>query len=103
MTRSQPWFPIAFRIAAAVLGGYVFAWGFTALLVALNLSAGGDYGQGVTLAYLLAFLVYLGAFLWAFAAASLARAWLLLGGGGSAMTALAWWLAQTVGLPNAGA
>jgi len=81
---------IASRIAASLLGGYAFVWGFTVLVIALGVAAGMDYGEARTLAYLLAFLVFLAAFLWTFAAQSLARVWSTLAGGGIAMTAIAW-------------
>jgi len=74
------------RIAAAVLGGYIFVWGVVALSIA-SLAAGGmDYDQAWTLAMLLAFLVYLLVFIWAFAARRLAIVWVVLLGGGAAMT-----------------
>ena len=86
---------IAARIAAAVLGGWVFVWGFVTLGIALLLRAGMPYDDARTLMYLLAFLVYLGAFCWAFATRGALRASVVLGGGGAAMTALAWWLAPS--------
>jgi hypothetical protein len=100
MAHTQHWLPIASRVAAALVGGYVFAWGFSSLVVALNLAAGGDFDEGVTLAYLLVFLVYLGTLLWAFGTSSLTRVWLLLAGGGAAMTGTAWALTQALGLPH---
>jgi hypothetical protein len=96
MAHAQHWLPLSSRIGAALLGGYVFAWGFTSLVVAVNLVANGDYDEGLTLAYMLSFLVFLVAFLWAFAAASLTRVWIILAGGGAAMTAAAWALTQTL-------
>lgn len=89
MTRTLHWSTIASRVAASLLGAYVFVWGFTALAIALGMAGGNDYEEAQMLAYLLAFLVYLCAFLWAFAAASLVRVWLTLAGGGVAMTAAA--------------
>ena len=86
---------IAARIAAAVLGGWVFVWGFVTLGIALLLRAGMPYDDARTLMYLLAFLVYLSAFCWAFATRGALSAWAVLGGGGAAMTALAWWLAPS--------
>jgi hypothetical protein len=83
------------RIAAAVFGGYAFVWGFTTLLIALALVAGLPYGDAQTTAYLLAFLVFLGAFLWAFSVRRVLVAWLVLGGGGLAMTLLSWGLTRT--------
>ena len=45
---------------------------------------------------LLAFLIFLPLFLWAFAAASLARVWEVLGGGAMLMTAAAWGLLRVL-------
>jgi hypothetical protein len=78
------------RIAAGVFGGYAFIWGFTTLTIALALAARLSYGEAQTTAYLLAFLLFLGAFLWAFTAKRLALVWAVLGGGGALMTAIAW-------------
>lgn len=83
------------RIAASLLGGYMFVWAFTVLVIALGLTAGVDYDEAQTLAYLLAFLVFLGAFLWAYAASSLMRVWLVLAGGGALMTGAAWLLMRS--------
>jgi hypothetical protein len=85
---------IAARIAASVFGGYAFCWGIVTLGIALLLIAGMPYGEAQTLLYLLAFLVFLVAFCWSFAAASLARVWTVLAGGGAAMTAVAWVLSR---------
>jgi hypothetical protein len=82
------------RIAAALLGGYAFVWGFTTLTIVVGLAMGARYGDAQTTAYLLAFLVFLTAFLWAFASRSLTRSWMLLAGGGALMTGLASWLAS---------
>jgi hypothetical protein len=95
MAKALPWFPVLSRVMAALAGGYAFAWGFTSLVIALGLAQGVDYDEARKLAYLLAFLVYLAVFLWAFSAQSLLRVWLVLAGGGAAMTAAAWWLAQS--------
>ncbi len=85
----QHWLPLTSRIAAALIGGYAFTWGFTSLVVAGNLATGGDYDEGLLLAYLLAFLIFLGAFLFAFSAKRLALVWFVLAGGALAMTVLA--------------
>jgi hypothetical protein len=85
---------IASRIAASLLGGYVFVWGFTVLTIVLALAAGMDYDDARTLTYLLAFLVFLTAFCWTYAAQSLTRVWTVLAGGGGAMTALAWFMTR---------
>ncbi|MBL8267177.1 hypothetical protein [Steroidobacter sp.] len=84
------------RVAASLLGSWVFVWGSTTLGIALALSAGASYHEASELAYLLAFLLFLVMFCWAFAAASLWRVWLVLGGGGAVMSLLGWLLARTV-------
>jgi hypothetical protein len=87
---------VAARVAASLLGGWAFTWGFVALGVTLLVAAGMPYGEAQTLLYLLAFLVFLGLFLWSYAAASVRRVWFVLAGGGAAMTAAAWLLAQAL-------
>lgn len=87
---------IVSRIAAGLLGGYVFVWGFTTLFIMLAIAAGMTYGDAQTLAYLLAFLVFLTVFCWAFAAASLGRVWVVLAGGGGLMTGAAWLLSRAL-------
>ncbi len=81
---------ISARVAAGIIGGWAFVWGFVTLGIATLPGAGLSYEDARTLAYLLAFLVYLVVFCWAFAAASVTRVWLVLAGGGAAMTGLAW-------------
>ena len=77
------------RIAAALLGGYAFTWGFIALGLALLFAAGMDFHDAEHLAAILGFLVFLTVFLWAFAGRSLARVWGVLAGGGLLMAAAA--------------
>jgi hypothetical protein len=86
---------IAARVAAGVLGGYTFVWGCATLGIALLLYVGMPYGDARTLVFLLAFVVLLIVFCWAFVAASLIRVWLVLAGGGAVMTGLAWLLTRT--------
>jgi len=84
-TRTQ----VVLRIAAALLGGYAFTWGFIALGMASLFAAGMPFHDAEHLTGILAFLVFLGVFLWAFAAHSLSRVWLVLAGGGVLMAATA--------------
>jgi hypothetical protein len=84
------------RVGASLLGGYAFVWGFTTFGIVLLMLAGMEYGEAQTLAYLLAFLVFLAVFCWTYAAASVARVWLVLAGGGAVMTGAAWALARWV-------
>jgi hypothetical protein len=84
------------RIAAALLGGYAFTWGFTALGIAGLVTLGVDFHEAEKGVLLLAFLVFLGLFLWAFAATSVLRVWGLLGGGAVLMTTAAWALQRAL-------
>lgn len=77
------------RLALALLGGYAFTWGFVTLGMVALAALGVDLHTAETALLLLAFLVFLSLFLWAFAAASLVRVWAVLGGGALLMTAAA--------------
>ncbi len=81
---------VALRIAAGMLGGYAFTWGFIALAIGLLFAADLDFHDAEALGYIVGFIVFLVVFLWAFAARSLASVWLVLAGGGAAMTGAAW-------------
>jgi hypothetical protein len=85
---------VASRVSASLLGAYVFVSGFISLGTALGVVAGMPYGDAHTLLQLLAFLVFLAGFCWAFTARSVLRVWLTFGGGGALMTLGAWWLAE---------
>lgn len=87
---------IASRVAASLLGGYAFVWGFVSLGITLLVAAGMPYQEAQPLLFLLAFLVLLGLFCWAWSAASATRVWLVLAGGGAAMTAAAWLLSRAM-------
>lgn len=73
------------RTAAALLGGYAFIWGFVTLGIAALVAGGMSYDQAWMLVMMLAFLVFLGVFLWAFVARSAWRVWGVLAGGGAVM------------------
>lgn len=81
---------IASRIGAALLGSYCFVWGFVTLVAVLGTAGGMSFGDAQTLAYLLAFLVFLISFCWAFAARSVVRVWLVLLAGAAAMSGTGW-------------
>jgi len=87
---------IVSRIAAGVLGGYAFTWGFIALGIGLLFSAQMEFHDAEALGYILGFIVFLVAFLWAFSAASLRRVWLVLAGGGALMTGAAWLVQRAI-------
>lgn len=84
------------RIAASLVGGYAFTWGFTALGIAGLVALGVDFHEAETGVLLVAFLVFLSIFLWAFATASVLRVWVLLGGGGLLLTTAAWALQRAL-------
>lgn len=80
------------RIGAGLLGSWVWTWGFAALGITSLVAIGQPYAEAHMAVMLLAFLVFLAAFCWAFAARNLARVWFTLIGGGAAMTGLGWML-----------
>ena len=84
------------RIALGVLGGWAFVWGFVTLGTVLLVGAGVGYHEALNAAYLLAFLLYLTVFCWAFVTRDLPRAWLILAGGAALMTSAAWLLRDIV-------
>ena len=81
---------IALRIAAGMLGGYAFTWGFIALAITSLFAARLDFHDAETLGTILGFVVFLVVFLWAFAARSVLRVWGGLAGGGALMAGAAW-------------
>jgi hypothetical protein len=85
---------VSSRVSASLLGAYLFVWGFISLGTALGVVAGMPYGDAHTSFQLLAFLVFLAGFCWAFTARSVLRVWLTFGGGGALMTFGARWLAE---------
>lgn len=87
-TRAQ----ILSRIAASLLGGWAFVWGFVTMTITGQVALGQPYGEAHTAAMLLAFVVFLFVFCWSFAAASLVRVWAVLVGGALLMTGAAWLL-----------
>lgn len=90
-TSSSPFssLPVVNRIAAAILGGYAFTWGFMAVGTALLYAVGMAFHDAESLSAIVGFLVYLILFLWAFAAPRLLRVWLVLVGSGAVMAVTA--------------
>ena len=64
---------IAARVTAGIFGAYAFTWGFAAAGVAALTGLGVAYHDAEMGVLMLAFLVFLGLFLWSFAAVSIAR------------------------------
>ena len=95
----RPWrraAAIASRVAAALAGGWLFAAGFVVLCIALGRCAGMAYADAQTLSWLLVFLLWVAVVCWAFSAASTAKVWGVLVGGGLAMGAAGWCLMGAV-------
>ncbi len=69
--KTDPW-PTLSRLLAALLGGYLFTYAFTAALARLLPLAPGD---AVIAATLPSFAIYTVAVLWAFGTRSARRAW----------------------------
>lgn len=85
----QPAWSICLRVAAAIVGGYAFTWGFAALAIAALVAMGMGFHDAEAGAHMVAWLVFLVAFLWSFAAASLPRVGLVLIGGALLMAGIA--------------
>lgn len=81
---------IASRIAASLLGGYAFTWGCASFGLAALVALSVDFHEAETAMQLMAFLVFLCVFLWAFISHSVTRVWVVLAGGGVLMTVAAW-------------
>lgn len=83
------WLP---RIVLSVLGAYAFTWGVSALAVVALVASGIGFHEAEHGVLIAAFLVYLVAFLWAFAAPRLGRVgWVLCGGAAASMAAALLW------------
>ena len=81
--------PILNRIAAGIVGGYAFTWGFCAIGIAALAALGVSVHAAEHGVMLLAFLLFLCLFLWAFAAQNMVKVWIVLAGGAALMTGLA--------------
>jgi hypothetical protein len=84
------------RILAALLGGYACTWGITSLGIAGLVFLGVDFHDAEASMFMLAFLCFLGLFLWAFTVTSVTRVWLSLLGSAALMTVAAWLLQRSV-------
>jgi hypothetical protein len=87
---------IVSRVAACVVGGWAFTWGFVSVVITGLVALGQPYHEASTAAMLLAFIVFLVALCWAIATASLARVWAVLAGGAALMTGAAWLLQRSL-------
>ncbi|MET0312157.1 MAG: iron uptake protein, partial [Burkholderiaceae bacterium] len=76
---------LAGRLAVALLGGYAFCWGLVAAGVASLYALGMPFHDAEMLSSMLAFLIYLGAVLWAIAARRLVPVAAVLFGGAAVL------------------
>ena len=86
---SSPAWPIASRIFASLVGGYLFTWGLIAITIATLIPLGIEFHDVEMGMLMLGLLVYLSLFLWGMATDKLIWLWLILFGGGVTMTVLA--------------
>lgn len=77
------------RIAAAILGGYAFCWGFIALAHSGLYALGMSFHDAEHLSAILGVLLFLVVFLWAFAARRVGVCWAVLLASGGVMTGAA--------------
>lgn len=94
--KSLRWPAVTARVTAGVFGAYAFTWGFAAAGVAALVGLGVEYHDAEMGVLMLAFLVFLGLFLWSFAAASIARVWAVLAGGAALLFTAAWALQRAI-------
>lgn len=92
MTTASPFLrplPLLSRIAAAIVGGYAFCWGFIALGLAGFYAAGMAFHDAEHLSSILGLLLYLVVFCWTFAVPRAGHAWAVLLGGAALMAGIA--------------
>lgn len=82
-------------VIAAIIGGYVFTWGFVSLGVTALVYLGVDFHTAELGMFMLAIIIYTFIFLWFFSLKSRFLGWLTLFGGGALMT-LAGYSLQTI-------
>lgn len=93
---SLRWPQVTARVLAGVFGAYAFTWGFAAAGVATLVGMGVGYHDAEMGVLMLAFLVFLGLFLWSFAATSLTRVWVVLAGGAALLFFAAWAIQRAI-------
>ncbi len=81
--------PLLSRIAAAILGGYAFCWGFIAIAHSGMYALGMPFHDAEHLSAILGLLLFLVLFLWTFATRRLGVMWAVLLVGGGVMTGAA--------------
>lgn len=95
-SRSLRWPQVTARVLAGIFGAYAFTWGFAAAGIAALVGLGVAYHDAEMGVLILAFLLFLGLFLWSFAAASIARVWAVLAGGTALLFTAAWAIQRAI-------
>lgn len=90
------WPAVTARVTAGIVGSYAFTWGFAAAGVAALVALGVDFHDAEMGVHMLSFLMFLGLFLWSFAAARIARVWAVLAGGSALMFTAAWAIQRAI-------
>ncbi|MCB1755924.1 MAG: iron uptake protein [Gammaproteobacteria bacterium] len=85
MTSDNPRVLLGNRIAASLLGSYVFCWGLISLGVAGLYAAGLDYHDAEAVSMMIGLIAFLVAFLGSFAASRISQVWGILLGSGVVM------------------
>lgn len=86
----------ALRTTAAILGGWLFSWGFVACSTAALVGLGAEFHDAETALLMLGLLLFLGVFLWAFAARSVWRVCAVVVGGAVCFNTAAWLLQRGI-------
>lgn len=86
----------AVRTVAAILGGWAFTWGFVACGTAALAGLGVEFHDAETALLMLGLLLFLGIFLWTFAARSVWRVCAVLVGGAVCFNTAAWLLQRAI-------
>lgn len=93
---TTPGLHIAFYSICTLLGAYFFSWALTAFGIVILVALGVDFHEAETAMILIAFLVFLPLFLWAFACSRRRFVWAVLAGGAACMFDTAWALQQWI-------
>jgi hypothetical protein len=93
---SGPRAGLILRIASAILGGWLFTWGFVAAGTAALVGLGVEFHDAEQALLMLGLLLFLGIFLWAFAARSVGRVCAVLVGGAVFFNTAAWLLQSAI-------
>ncbi len=87
---------LVLRIASAILGGWLFTWGFVASGTAALVGLGVEFHDAEQALLMLGLLLFLGLFLWSFAARSAWRVCGVLVGGAVVLNTAAWLLQRAI-------